>query len=275
LTIIGDSTQALAPLGAFTVFVIAAKSSGRTLNTASAYTALSLVSLLAEPMNSLSQALPALIAALACFARIETFLKSDARRDHRLQATIGFESDNIPLVSPRNGDIQMGVIQSSRTSTEGSQNLLSVQDASFAWTKDGPSAVHDVSFHLQRHKFSFLIGPVGSGKSTLLKGLLGETPSVKGFVYSTNLSTAFVDQSPWIRNGTIRENILGISVYDEPWYNQVVHVCALEGDISILPKGHGKLRFTYELSKLMGSRNTCRKCWHLSQWWSETTSCTC
>lgn len=238
--LIGNSTAAVAPFATFAIFVIIASSSGRELNTASAYTALSLISLLGEPMNTLCQALPALIAALACFTRIENFLKSDARQDHRLQASTGLELDNAPLVSQRNGDIQMGVIQSSRTSTESTSDLISVQDVSFAWTKDGPSTVHDLSFTLQRHKFSFLIGPIGSGKSTLLKGLLGETPSVKGFVYSTNPATAFVDQSPWIRNGSIRQNILGISALDEPWYNQVVHACALEGDISILPKGHGK-----------------------------------
>ena len=40
----------LAPLATFGVFVISADSTGRTLNTASAYTALSLISLLARKM---------------------------------------------------------------------------------------------------------------------------------------------------------------------------------------------------------------------------------
>ena len=101
--------------------------------------------------------------------------------------------------------------------------------------------MRDITFNLPRHQFCFIIGPVGSGKSTLLKGLLGETPSSQGFVYSNFPSTAYVDQTPWIQNGTVQQNILGISTFDEHWYRQVVKACALEQDISLMPKGHGKL----------------------------------
>jgi ATP-binding cassette subfamily C (CFTR/MRP) protein 1 len=68
----------------------------------------------------------------------------------------------------------------------------------------------------------------------LLKGLLGETPSSQGFVYSNFPSTAYV------QNGTIQQNILGVSTFDEPWYQQVVRACALEHDIALMPNGHGK-----------------------------------
>jgi ABC-type bacteriocin/lantibiotic exporter with double-glycine peptidase domain len=118
--------------------------------------------------------------------------------------------------------------------------LIDVQNASFAWTAGGEPVVRDVSFTLQRHQSCFIIGPVGSGKSTLLKGLLGETPSSQGFVYSNFPTTAYVDQTPWIQNGTVQQNILGISTLDEPWYRQVVRACALEQDISMMPKGHGR-----------------------------------
>lgn len=72
----------------------------------------------------------------------------------------------------------------------------------------------------------------------MLKGLLGETPSSEGFIYTDTTEIAFVDQPPWIRNGTVQQNILGISLFEEAWYNQVVSACALLGDIAILPKGH-------------------------------------
>jgi hypothetical protein len=62
---------------------------------------------------------------------------------------------------------------------------------------------------------------------------------------------AYVDQTPWIQNSTIQQNILRVSTFDEPWYQQVVRACALEHDIALMPKGHGKpstsktLRDTY------------------------------
>ena len=118
-----------------------------------------------------------------------------------------------------------------------------------AWTANGPPAVSNLNFNIQPHQLLFIIGPVGSGKSTLLKGLLGETPSTQGFVYSTSPETAFVDQSPWVRNGTIQENILGISAFQESWYKKVIHCCGLQSDISSMPKGHGQSGFSLSSEK--------------------------
>lgn len=119
------------------------------------------------------------------------------------------------------------------------QDLVVVQNASFAWKIGGVPAIRDVTFALKRCQFTFVIGPVGSGKSTLLKGLLGETPSSQGFVYSDSMQAAYVDQTPWIRNSTVRDNILGVSIFERSWYHTIVHVCALDKDIAIMAKGDG------------------------------------
>ena len=88
-----------------------------------------------------------------------------------------------------------------------------------------------------QNTLTFVVGPVGCGKSTLLKGLIGETTSTKGFVYSKNLKAGFVDQTSWIQNGTFQSNILGVSVYEQDWYHAVIHACCLQDDINILPRG--------------------------------------
>jgi len=230
LTSLANSTIVLSPLATFAVFVISSNVTGRELNTAQAYTALSLITLLGEPMNTLMRTIPNLNAAIACFDRIQTFMESDARRDHRL-----------PLESPStlistDGDIEMSEL--SRTKSQ--PPIVITQSASFSWTEGAAPTIPDFTFTLLRRQFCFVIGPVGSGKSTLLKGLLGETPSSKGFVYSDSSRVAYVEQTPWIQNRTIQENILGVSSLDISWYNQVIHVCALEQDIAILPKGNGK-----------------------------------
>jgi ATP-binding cassette subfamily C (CFTR/MRP) protein 1 len=190
-------------------------------------------------MNALVSTIPMLNAAIACFARIESFLKSDARRDDRLPLQDLGDSEGQRSCAS-SSEIEL---ESMRPVKAGSKNnspvMITTQNASFSWDFDGQPVVSDLSFTLQRSQFCFIIGPVGSGKSSMLKGLLGETPSTKGFVYSNFQDTSFVGQSPWIRNGTIQENILGISSYEEAWYRQVVHACGLEGDVLILPKGHG------------------------------------
>merc|ERR1712093_668379 len=233
---LGNSTSALAPLATFAVFFIIASATGQTLNTSSAYTALSLITLLAEPMNTLVLSVPLLNAAMASFTRIQSFLKSDARKDHRLPLTTSTESGQTSTLSSKIGHIELAPLKTSATGS--SSTLLVAQHASFAWSEGGVPAVRDLNLALMRHQICFIIGPVGCGKSTLLKGLLGETPSTQGFIYSNAPDTAFVDQTSWVRNGTIQQNILGISAFEEPWYSKVVHACGLEGDIAILPKGH-------------------------------------
>ena len=99
------------------------------------------------------------------------------------------------------------------------------------------SVVNDVSFETAHHSLTIIVGPIGSGKSSLLKGLLGETPSCKGFVYVDTLQAAFVDQNCWIQHNSFRQNILGMSLYDQDWYATVIHTCTLEEDIASLPQG--------------------------------------
>jgi ATP-binding cassette subfamily C (CFTR/MRP) protein 1 len=241
---------ALAPWATFAIFVISAKTTGRTLNTASAYTALSLISLLATPMNTLVRTIPSLNAALACLDRIENFLKSDARQDHRLP--LFGTSEPEPRASPQ---FIEGIELESLgpvSYVDANFTIIATQNASFAWTANGPPTVSNLNFNIQRHQLCFIIGPVGSGKSTLLKGLLGETPSTQGFVYSASPETAFVDQSPWVRNGTIQENILGISAFQESWYNKVIHCCGLQSDILSMPKGHSESGFSLASEKSTG-----------------------
>jgi ATP-binding cassette, subfamily C (CFTR/MRP), member 1 len=227
----------------FVVFVLIAKSTGRTLDTSAAFTGLSLISLLAGPMNTMIRTIPMLNASMACFARIQTFLNSNARRDHRLpldSSSNGNEAQGLRNLQETTHGIELEDMTSKTRKAPSTTPLLSAQNASFAWAAGGELVVRDVTFTLPRQQFCFVIGPVGSGKSTLLKGLLGETPSSQGFIYSSFPSTAYVDQTPWIQNGTVQQNILGISTFDEPWYSQVVRACALEQDISMMPKGHGE-----------------------------------
>jgi len=48
---------------------------------------------------------------------------------------------------------------------------------------------------------------------------------------------AYAPQEAWIFSGTIRENILCGSQYNEQRYRQVVEAAALERDFTLLPKG--------------------------------------
>lgn len=82
-----------------------------------------------------------------------------------------------------------------------------------------------------------IIGPVGCGKSTLLKAILGEITVSNGIIEVASLDIAYCDQTPWIINGTLRDNVIAFSSFESKWYNTVIHACALDVDIAYLPDG--------------------------------------
>ena len=61
------------PLATFTVYIIVANVTGTKLDTTKAYTSISLISLLADPLNNMIFSIQ-LVGAMACFARIQAFL---------------------------------------------------------------------------------------------------------------------------------------------------------------------------------------------------------
>lgn len=81
-----------------------------------------------------------------------------------------------------------------------------------------------------------IIGDVGSGKSSLLSALIGQMRKVDGIrkIYG---SMSYAPQQSWLLNTSLRENILFGSSMDKKRYNEVVRVCALQRDFSLLADG--------------------------------------
>lgn len=80
---LANSLRFLAPPLTFAIFATIPQK-GRSLNVNSVYTTLSLISLLAGPINTFIRAIPAMNTALASLGRIQEFLQSESRRDHRI-----------------------------------------------------------------------------------------------------------------------------------------------------------------------------------------------
>lgn len=110
-------------------------------------------------------------------------------------------------------------------------------DARFGYP-EGP--VVKVGLEVGRGELVGVTGRVGEGKSTLLAALLGEVPKLDpaGWaVLRSGESVGYFPQQPYIRSGTIRENILFNLPLDTPRYEAVLDACALRADLAAFPAG--------------------------------------
>ncbi|KDQ12205.1 hypothetical protein BOTBODRAFT_57028 [Botryobasidium botryosum FD-172 SS1] len=99
-----------------------------------------------------------------------------------------------------------------------------------------PFQFTDIHVTIPRGKFVAIVGKVGSGKSSLLQAMAGEMRKVWGEIVFGG-SVAYVAQSPWIQNMTLRENVVFGQHDDEDRFREVIQACALQPDIDMLPDG--------------------------------------
>jgi ABC-type multidrug transport system fused ATPase/permease subunit len=175
------------------------------------FTSLSLLALMTIPLSDVFQAVPEIVSGFACLGRIQAFLESETHEDNRQTLT---ESDASPEVQ------------------------LAVKDGKFGWEAN-KFVLQNVNFSLIRSSLTIVVGSVGSGKSTLCKGFLGEIPFSKGRVaVRTGCShIGYCDQTAFLFNGSVRENIVAFTGFIPARYAEVIQATALEYDIARLPQG--------------------------------------
>ncbi|KAF7591551.1 hypothetical protein BBP40_001430 [Aspergillus hancockii] len=129
-------------------------------------------------------------------------------------------------------------------------------NASVAWPPDGvayetkepkPASssdrliLCDVSLEFPVGALSVIHGNPGAGKSLLLAAIIGEVDLLGGHIEAPSPAdgkpVAFVSQTPWLVNGTIKENTLFGGPFNKARYEEVLKACALCHDLAVLPKG--------------------------------------
>ncbi|OWP07539.1 hypothetical protein B2J93_8991 [Marssonina coronariae] len=117
--------------------------------------------------------------------------------------------------------------------------------------------LRDLTLKFPNRSLSVILGPTGSGKSLLLAAILGEVDVLEGNItvprpppankrfdskataadWILPSSIAYVAQTPWIENATIKDNILFGLPFDEVRYNKVLRACALTQDLELFDDG--------------------------------------
>eukprot|EP00899_Mesostigma_viride_P029749 jgi/Mesvir1/995/Mv17535-RA.1 len=125
------------------------------------------------------------------------------------------------------------------TSSMGSLPRVEMTDASFSWGNiqdgnKGPHHLRGITCNVQDRQLLAVIGKVGSGKSSLLGAILGEM-HLKHGSFNVHGRLSYVAQQPFIMAGSVRENILFGSEFNEERYKDVIDACALYADLASLP----------------------------------------
>ena len=96
----------------------------------------------------------------------------------------------------------------------------------------------NINIEIKKGEFICIIGEVGCGKSSLLHAILNNMLPLQGSAkLYVNGSISYVSQIPWIRNATIKDNILFYQPYDEERYNKVIDLSQLRQDLEIFEAG--------------------------------------
>ena len=124
---------------------------------------------------------------------------------------------------------------------EGVDNPSFLDDGDKAGAKDAKTVrllnvLKNINFACRPGELVIVVGPVGSGKTSLLQAILSELRVREGSI-QVNGRLSYASQEAWVFAGSVRENILFDSEYDEEKYAEVVKVCALERDLSLLADG--------------------------------------
>jgi len=130
----------------------------------------------------------------------------------------------------------------------------------------------DINLEVKKGEFIIIIGKIGSGKSSLLHAILNEmtylpedvmeqyggkysyltedeVKSTRKTIYKPDAKfeggapikvageLGYVEQSAWIQNMTVRDNILFGLPFDKKRYVQTVTGCQLESDLAMMVAG--------------------------------------
>ncbi|SPN96674.1 related to multidrug resistance protein [Cephalotrichum gorgonifer] len=247
--LIGMAPGLLSPVFTFAV-------TSRTLGTTDIYTSMSYLMLVTTPLSTLFQTIPGIVASFACLRRIQNFLEAEPRVDYRKFSRSGplpekyadLSSVSLPAGSEKSPPhIHEPVSEEPVTPAAATHPVvptppppaIRLSSCNFGWVAD-KIALKNIIATIPAGQLTMIVGPVASGKSTFCHALLGEVPYVSGevIVDAHPQGIGFCEQSPFLLNATLKENIVGYSSFDQAKYDEIIEATRLSTDISLMPEGH-------------------------------------
>ncbi|GMF61673.1 unnamed protein product [Phytophthora fragariaefolia] len=209
-----------------------------TITVVEAFTLVAMVNISRAALNQLPLAIGGLSKAKIAYTRIDNFLASSEVSTVSVMTSsnkaVGPSLRNKePFLQREEGDVRDS--EKIGSSPIESSNQAAEENSSLSSAKHG-FQLRDVNLEIERGSLVMLVGKVGSGKSSLVNAILGEMPRAFGRLEISG-RLAYVSQDTWIRNATLRDNILFEEAYDDERYARVLDASQLAMDLRALPNG--------------------------------------
>ncbi|XP_050502056.1 probable multidrug resistance-associated protein lethal(2)03659 isoform X1 [Diabrotica virgifera virgifera] len=202
--------------------VITYVATGNTLTSTYAYTIASYYRILGIVTMFFPQSVSQVSELLASIRRIQAFLVLDEKKMGRVNKAFLNLSDLDPKGLKKETMINTG---------------FKLHQVSAKWDRSHSEMnLEKISMDVSSKSLVAVVGAVGSGKSSLFQVILQELEPSEGYI-EVNGKISFASQEPWLFGGTIRQNILFGQPYDKQRYEEVLMVCALQRDLTLLPYG--------------------------------------
>ncbi|KAF8854593.1 P-loop containing nucleoside triphosphate hydrolase protein [Acephala macrosclerotiorum] len=176
--------------------------------------------------------------------RIDKFLQSDEKPENTYPGdSISFDKVSVSFPSMSNGKEE--------------EEVDPDEDKEARQARENKFVLRDLTLQFPNNSLSVILGPTGAGKSLLLAAVLGEVDVLSGSItvprappvserfndkataadWIIPSAIAFVAQTPWIENASIKDNILFGLPHDETRYEKVLKACALTQDLELFDDG--------------------------------------
>lgn len=235
---------ALAPALTFVIYA----AQGNELHATNVFSSLSIITLLTNPASKLLSAIPSIAAATGCFDRVQAFLLLATGPQHTGEGVVRTRETKVDA-STHTSEMQYMTSKGSPDTTDLQPPVISMERLNIRPSRSANVVLSDVNLEVSLGALVIIQGPVGSGKSTLLRAILGQAVCETGSATVTIRQPAFCAQTPWLPTGTIRDAICGRfsatpmneDAFDKSWYATILHSCALNSDLDLLPEGDATL----------------------------------
>ncbi|KAJ3094988.1 hypothetical protein HDU97_007369, partial [Phlyctochytrium planicorne] len=234
----------------FTTFFVYTYVAGYKLDAKTAFASISLLNGLRVPLLRFPEIMVNIFRLKVSIQRIQSFLdeeeldrfKSDAS-SHGLELREGdavcFKDCDFTWRVEKEDAVKSG---STLAMVDESTPLLCGSSSLADEAKAKPNDIftlRNLNFAIPSGKLTVICGATGAGKSSLIQALLGEMKCLSGSFRLKDPSEpiAYVAQTSWLMNATIRDNICFGEIFDAVRYDRVIRACALARDLETFDSG--------------------------------------